>query len=355
MESFYATSRYMLDENVRHSLTSNQFLSKASVRFYMIDVVEQLLHLRTDKPLEYIAMYFKSVKNGTNVINRPFSYINATPKNRYSFVSLFEHTYTNIQDEEKLSVDEFFQLILMLCSDFPESLAQIVYRILFFVEGSSSSTDLASSNTGSKPSFQMLKKAFRIYFFFREFFNEILNIVFKHDTNGCFVPISKLMTQLNQSCELNLQLHLNSQYDDARPDSELKHMTPCYPSYEYFDSIFSSMDPKSKISFNQFCKLIFDNMKEPHRDVVRCMDLRCTPFTPRIAWETHTSLGQNLTKAVYFSSSTLQGLSDSNFQIVSSTKDDSSSARSRSSSTSSKSESDQSDRKSKKKKLKVEV
>uniref|UniRef100_A0A7S1KUC8 Centriolar satellite-associated tubulin polyglutamylase complex regulator 1 n=1 Tax=Percolomonas cosmopolitus TaxID=63605 RepID=A0A7S1KUC8_9EUKA len=380
----HLTSRYMLDESVRHSLTSTQFLSKHCVRFYMLDCIEQLLHSRTDKPLEFISRYFKEVRDGTNVVNRGFAYVNGTPRNRFAFASLLEHSYgntttlsNNTTETSTLSADEFFQLILLLCSDFPESLAQIVYRILFFgddslsqlrkksddstgagdsavivssegVEGASSSSSSSSNPSGSRPTFTQLKKAFRIYFFFREFFNEILNLVFEHDTNGSFVTVEYLLKHLKQCCSANLQAHLNSQYDGTdKQELELKHMTPCYPSFDYFLRILNSIDKSTKLSFNQFCKLIFDDMTDPYRDIVRCMDLRCTPFTPRVAWETHEAMKKQIAKVLYFtenaSVSNTSARAESNLQIVSASNNDNdseSTGRSRSSSISSRSDTD---------------
>ena len=69
---------------------------------YLRDVIQLVLNRRDDRPLDLIYDYFKSVTRGNHVISRDFKYINATPRNRASFVRNFERSHRLLPSHERM-------------------------------------------------------------------------------------------------------------------------------------------------------------------------------------------------------------------------------------------------------------
>ena len=112
------------------------YLRKHHIMTYVEDVVSFLLErkdedLRT-KPMELMAEYFKSIKNGTHILFREYSFISATPHNRSSFVRLFWHSYAEVAVKgELMQLAEYLSLLRLLCYDFPLEIVQKVGEVLF--------------------------------------------------------------------------------------------------------------------------------------------------------------------------------------------------------------------------------
>jgi hypothetical protein len=75
------------------STDSTAFLEQAHLELYLKDVVRLLLANRTERPVDFIHHYFQNVLAGDNVILREFSYVNASSRNRLSFLMVVTDTY----------------------------------------------------------------------------------------------------------------------------------------------------------------------------------------------------------------------------------------------------------------------
>lgn len=112
------------------------YLKKHHIMTYIEDVTSFLLERKDEdprtKPMELIAEYFKSIKNGTHVLFREYSFISSTPHNRASFVRLFWHSYAEVAAKgDMMPLVEFLSLLRLLCYDFPEEMVQKVGEVLF--------------------------------------------------------------------------------------------------------------------------------------------------------------------------------------------------------------------------------
>jgi hypothetical protein len=97
---------------------------------YLRDVVRLLLANRTERPLEFIHQYFRGVLNGNNVVLREFAYVNASSRNRLSFIMNFEEAYKGSTWTEPITADDYHQLMKLICPDFPLSLVKrAVYMV----------------------------------------------------------------------------------------------------------------------------------------------------------------------------------------------------------------------------------
>ena len=112
------------------------YLKKHHIMTYIEDIVSFLLEKKDEdpktRPIEVLSEYFKSVKEGTHIVFREYSFISSTPYNRASFIKLFWHTYAEVALEGKMmQLAEFLSLLRLLCHDFPAEVVQKVGEVLF--------------------------------------------------------------------------------------------------------------------------------------------------------------------------------------------------------------------------------
>ncbi|KAL9849932.1 centriolar satellite-associated tubulin polyglutamylase complex regulator 1-like [Geothlypis trichas] len=84
----------------RLSLPGPEYLAQRHVLTYMEDAVSQLLENREDISQYGIARffteYFNSVRQGTHILFREFSFVQATPHNRASFLRTFWRCFRTV-------------------------------------------------------------------------------------------------------------------------------------------------------------------------------------------------------------------------------------------------------------------
>ena len=112
------------------------YLKKHHIMTYIEDVVSFLLERKDEdsktRPMELLAEYFKSIKNGTHVLFREYSFIASTPHNRVSFVRLFWHSYAEVAKKgDMMPLAEYLSLLRLLCYDFPAEMVKKVGEVLF--------------------------------------------------------------------------------------------------------------------------------------------------------------------------------------------------------------------------------
>ena len=112
------------------------YLKKHHIMTYIEDVVSFLLERKDEdpktRPIELLAEYFKSIKNGTHILFREYSFISSTPHNRASFVRLFWHSYAEVAlKRDMMQLVEYLSLLRLLCYDFPAETVEKVGEVLF--------------------------------------------------------------------------------------------------------------------------------------------------------------------------------------------------------------------------------
>lgn len=112
------------------------YLKKHYVLTYVEDAVSFLLERKDEdsktKPFELLAEYFMSIKTGTHILFREYSFICATPHNRISFVKLFWQSYAEIASRnEMMKVAEYLSLLRLHCHDFPTSMVFKIAQVMF--------------------------------------------------------------------------------------------------------------------------------------------------------------------------------------------------------------------------------
>ncbi|XP_076785364.1 centriolar satellite-associated tubulin polyglutamylase complex regulator 1 isoform X2 [Arvicanthis niloticus] len=118
----------------RLALPDYEYLAQRHVLTYMEDAVCQLLENREDISQYGIARffteYFNSVCQGTHILFREFSFIQATPHNRASFLRAFWRCFRTVgKNGDLLTMREYHCLLQLLCPDFPLELTQKAARL----------------------------------------------------------------------------------------------------------------------------------------------------------------------------------------------------------------------------------
>ncbi|XP_055279963.1 centriolar satellite-associated tubulin polyglutamylase complex regulator 1 isoform X3 [Moschus berezovskii] len=119
----------------RLALPDYEYLAQRHVLTYVEDAVCQLLENKEDVSQYGIARffteYFNSVCQGTHILFREFSFIQATPHNRASFLRAFWRCFRTVgKNGDLLTMREYHCLLQLLCPDFPLELTQKAARIV---------------------------------------------------------------------------------------------------------------------------------------------------------------------------------------------------------------------------------
>ncbi|NXA36349.1 CK049 protein, partial [Eudromia elegans] len=149
------------------------FTAQRHVLTYMEDAVSQLLENREDISQYGIARffteYFNSVRQGTHILFREFSFVQATPHNRASFLRTFWRCFRTVgknggesSGKNLLAAQEYHCLLQLLCPDFPMELTQKAARIV-----------LMDDAMDCLMSFSDFLFAFQIQFYYSEFLESV--------------------------------------------------------------------------------------------------------------------------------------------------------------------------------------
>lgn len=139
------------------------YLKKHHLMAYIEDAVTFLLERKDEDtkttPYKLLAEYFESIKKGTHVLYREYSFVSLTPHSRASFIRLFWYSFSEVADRgDSMRVMEYLSLLRLLCHDFPSTLVQRVARVVFSYD--------ALENLMSLPDFIY---AFQIVFYYETF------------------------------------------------------------------------------------------------------------------------------------------------------------------------------------------
>ena len=158
------------EDKVKTLMDPELYLKKHHIMTYIEDIVSFLLERKDEdpktRPIEVLAEYFKSIKNGTHILFREYSFISSTPHNRASFVKLFWHSYAEVAVKgEMMQLVEFLSLLRLLCCDFPVEIVQKVGEVLFCHN--------TMENLVSFPDFLY---TFQVVFYYEVFFSQCQSI-----------------------------------------------------------------------------------------------------------------------------------------------------------------------------------
>ena len=105
------------------------YMKKHSLLTYIEDLTGILLENRYFSksfpkvhPISVIQEYFHTVLTGIHVYQREFNYVSATPYNRACFIRMIWQCYhqgLSVHSKGKMSCWEYYQLLQLLCHDFP--------------------------------------------------------------------------------------------------------------------------------------------------------------------------------------------------------------------------------------------
>nr|KAF6342559.1 hypothetical protein mPipKuh1_001635 [Pipistrellus kuhlii] len=119
-----------------------------------------------DFPLRLLSENFNSVCQGTHILFREFSFIQATPHNRASFLRAFWRCFRTVgKNGDLLTMKEYHCLLQLLCPDFPLELTQKAARIV-----------LMDDAMDCLMSFSDFLLAFQIQFYYSEFLESVAAI-----------------------------------------------------------------------------------------------------------------------------------------------------------------------------------
>ncbi|KAF4009433.1 hypothetical protein G4228_000166 [Cervus hanglu yarkandensis] len=154
----------------RLALPDYEYLAQRHVLTYVEDAVCQLLENKEDISQYGIARffteYFNSVCQGTHILFREFSFIQATPHNRASFLRAFWRCFRTVgKNGDLLTMREYHCLLQLLCPDFPLELTQKAARIV-----------LMDDAMDCLMSFSDFLFAFQIQFYYSEFLESVAAI-----------------------------------------------------------------------------------------------------------------------------------------------------------------------------------
>ncbi|XP_054997004.1 centriolar satellite-associated tubulin polyglutamylase complex regulator 1 isoform X2 [Sorex araneus] len=121
---------------------------------------------RTPSPTGLRVSGFNSVCQGTHILFREFSFIQATPHNRASFLRAFWRCFRTVgKNGDLLTMKEYHCLLQLLCPDFPLELTQKAARIV-----------LMDDAMDCLMSFSDFLFAFQIQFYYSEFLESVAAI-----------------------------------------------------------------------------------------------------------------------------------------------------------------------------------
>lgn len=219
-------------------MSAKEYLEAHSIRKYMQDSVALMLESKEETPLDFLASYFQSVSNGTNVLFRQFKYVNSTPRNRRSFIRLFSDIFSAFRASESLKPEALHQLLCLLCPDFPFSLVRNASRITVDVV-----------DAAPVVQFKDFSKKIFILFFFSEFMNQAA-LAFRTIDKKASGKVNK------------------TEFQEALQKIVLtKSQAFSCPSREVVNDVFASLqkqkteDTAGSIMFNAFCVALFQH---PH-------------------------------------------------------------------------------------------
>lgn len=118
-----------LTEDIKN-MSKNEYLINSTIILYLKDVSKNLIVEKPSQPLQYISEYFRNILNGSNIINKNFSYIISSLLNRMNFIWFISKSYSHIIELKDISPNDLYLIAKEICNDFEESIITILCNLL---------------------------------------------------------------------------------------------------------------------------------------------------------------------------------------------------------------------------------
>ena len=158
--ALFETVSFDSDGAKSKELSPQHYIEKYQLHLYVKDAVRLLLGRRDERPIPTVYKYFKSIVTGNNVHSREYAYVYATQRNRLAFILQLDECYPHLSDSERLTPNDYHQLLCIVCSDFPKSM---VDEALIGLQE-------------EDYTYGTISKMVMLYFFYHEFFKETRSI-----------------------------------------------------------------------------------------------------------------------------------------------------------------------------------
>ncbi|GMI63082.1 hypothetical protein ScalyP_jg2817 [Parmales sp. scaly parma] len=170
------------------TLTGKKYLEQTKMKIYIQDSLLSILAVAEtqtinfsqdsvhSRPFRFLSNYFENVTmqqqqqqlqqqqhSSSHVVNKPFNFIVSTHYNRLSFLKALMQ-FTKPFQNEVVTPDDFHQLLVTICPDFPRS---VVHSVAWLAHGGSSAASY------HKHKFAVLTRAFFFYFYNLEYFLQV--------------------------------------------------------------------------------------------------------------------------------------------------------------------------------------
>ena len=114
------------------------YLEDTEIKFFLSNLFQQVAAFRPEDSLDYALRYFKRVRSCHNVLGADFSFISGSSRNKRSFVFCLIELFRTFNDNEQMSINEYQQIIEMICPDFPSTIMPAVVSSLEVMNASAS-------------------------------------------------------------------------------------------------------------------------------------------------------------------------------------------------------------------------
>lgn len=215
--------------SVLTSVDDASYLQETETLFFVKNLFLQVATFRPDDGLDYALRYFKRVRNCHNVLGADFSFINGSNRNKRAFVFCLMELFKTFSDNEEMSINEYQQIIGMICPNFPSTIMPAV----------ASSLDVMNASA-SPPKYRHGDMCISLYFhiIYDEWLKYIMTIFKEEGSLDC----------------LSL-FRLHAYIQDCRKNNRIGYPQP---PPECIESAFA--DPKSQeISYIVLKKMLFEN------------------------------------------------------------------------------------------------
>ena len=110
-------------------LSSEEYLEKHNISFYLNDVISLLLNARDEQPLERISEYFESVLAGTHTLLREYAFVSESARERWAFAQSVREALADLDHTQPISAPDLTQLVRLVCPDFPHEMSVEACRL----------------------------------------------------------------------------------------------------------------------------------------------------------------------------------------------------------------------------------
>ena len=155
--ALFETISFDSDGSKRKELSPQHYIEKYQLHLYVKDAVRLLLGRRDERPIPTVYEYFKSIITGSNVHCREYAYVYATQRNRLAFILHLDECYPHLSDSERLTPNDYHQLLCIVCSDFPKSMVD----------------EALNGLEEEDYTYGTISKMVMLYFFYHDFFKEM--------------------------------------------------------------------------------------------------------------------------------------------------------------------------------------